>query len=236
MNIETHRPSKRYRYYDLIMAGFVAVLLCSNLIGPAKVCHVFGFHFGAGNLFFPISYIFGDILTEVYGYARSRRVIWAGFSAMAFASVMAWIVIHVPATTSDPFQQELQPALEMVLGNTWRITAASMIAFWVGEFSNSYVLAKMKIFSQGRRLWQRTIGSTLVGQGIDTAVFYPLAFAGIWPLPLMIKVIITNYFLKVGVEVFMTPATYFVVNRLKRAESEDFYDRKTDFTPFSLKD
>ncbi len=234
MQPEPH--GRRYRYYDLCMAGFVAILLCSNLIGPAKVCQIFGYQFAAADFFFPMSYIFGDILTEVYGYARSRRVIWTGFLAMAFASLMTWIIIHVPHTVSDPFQRDLQPALEVVFGNTWRIAMASLIAFWVGGFSNSYVLAKMKVWMKGKRLWQRTIGSTLVGQGMDTLLFYPLAFLGIWSLDLMVAVILASYVVKVLVEVSMTPLTYFVVNRLKRAEDVDPYDRETNFTPFSLKD
>ena len=241
---ETQRliGARRYRYYDLVLAGFVAVLLCSNLIGPAKVCELLlpfvgaTFVFGAGNIFFPISYIFGDVLTEVYGYARARRVIWAGFIAMVFASVMAWVVIHLPASDSEPFNATLQPALEVVFGNTGRIVAASIVAFWAGDFINAYVMAKMKVLTRGRWLWSRTIGSTVVGQGVDSIIFYPIAFAGIWTGQTLIAVIAFNWFFKLMVEVVMTPVTYWVVGLLKRHEHEDFYDVDTDFTPFSLKD
>ncbi len=227
---------RHYRYYDLVMAGFVAVLLCSNLIGPGKTCMLLGITFGAGNLFFPISYIFGDVLTEVYGYARARKVIWAGFGAMIFATLMGQFVIHMPADPEEPFNAVMQPALEVVFGNTWRIVIASMIAFWCGDFVNSYVLAKMKIWTRGRHLWSRTIGSTLVGQLVDSALFYPIAFYGIWQPGTMLKVIAFNWAFKVSVEVVFTPLTYLIVNWLKRAEREDYFDVRTDFTPFSLRD
>jgi queuosine precursor transporter len=235
-------PSHHYRYYDLILAGFVAVLLCSNLIGTAKVSvlavPVVGgaFVFGVGNIFFPISYIFGDVLTEVYGYARARRVIWSGFAALIFASVMAWVVINLPAASTEPFNQTLQPALEIAFGSTWRIVLASIVAFWAGDFVNAYVLARMKVWTRGRWLWTRTIGSTLLGQAVDSMIFYPLAFAGIWAGQTLAQVIAFNWFFKVMVEVVMTPATYAVVGWLKRHEHEDFYDTSTDFTPFSLED
>jgi uncharacterized integral membrane protein (TIGR00697 family) len=225
----------RYRYYDLVMAGFVTVLLCSNLIGPGKVVAVGAISFGAGNLFFPISYIFGDILTEVYGYARSRRVIWAGFIAMLFASLMSAVVLAMPADPTEPYNQVIQPALETVFGSAWRIVLASIVAFWLGDFANSYVLAKMKVRTEGRFLWMRTIGSTIVGQGIDSLVFYPIAFLGIWSTDVMLKVVLFNWFFKVAVEAALTPVTYKVVHALKRAEAEDYYDRDTNFTPFSLK-
>ncbi len=226
---------KNFKYYDFIMAGFVTVLLCSNLIGAGKVCVFFGFSFGAGNLFFPISYIFGDILTEVYGYARTRKVIWAGFAAMIFATFMSLFVVRAPVDPSSSYNEILQPALEIVFGNTWRIVAGSILGFWMGDFANSFVLAKMKIFTQGKRLWTRTIGSTLVGQFVDSIVFYPLAFYGIWEHSTMVKVIAFNLCFKVAVEVIFTPVTYKVVNFLKRVENEDYYDTKTDFTPFSIK-
>ena len=171
--------ARQYRYYDLLLGGFVAVLLCANLIGPAKVGELtvpllgITLAFGAGNIFFPVSYIFGDILTEVYGYARTRRVIWAGFGAMLFATVMAAIVLRLPPSPTEEFNVVLQPALETVFGNTWRIAAASMIAFWVGDFVNAFVLAKMKLATKGRWLWTRTIGSTIAGQGVDSFIFYP---------------------------------------------------------------
>jgi uncharacterized integral membrane protein (TIGR00697 family) len=233
---------RHYRYYDLLLGGFVAVLLCSNLIGPAKVGELTlpligtTLVFGAGNIFFPISYIFGDILTEVYGYARTRRVIWAGFSAMLFATVMTFVVLRLTPSDTEPFNAVLQPALETVFGNTWRIVAASIVAFWIGDFVNAYVLAKMKVATKGRWLWTRTIGSTIAGQGIDSLVFYPIAFAGIWATETLFGVLLFNWFFKVMVEVLMTPATYAVVGWLKRREHEDYYDTNTDFTPFSLQD
>ena len=238
--------ARGYRYYDLVLAGFVAVLLCSNLIGTAKVAEVHlpfalpligaALVFGVGNIFFPISYIFGDILTEVYGYARARRVIWAGFIAMVFAAFMSWVVIGLPPTPNEPFNAQLQPAIEIVFGNTWRIVAASIVAFWAGDFVNAYVLARMKVLTRGRWLWMRTIGSTIVGQGVDSVIFYPIAFAGIWAGDTLLHVVAFNWAFKVTVEVLMTPVTYAIVGWLKRHEHEDFYDVKTNFTPFSLQD
>jgi uncharacterized integral membrane protein (TIGR00697 family) len=230
---------KTYRYYDFVMAAFVTVLLCSNFIGAAKqaVLHlplVGEQPFGAGVIFFPISYIFGDILTEVYGYGRDRRVVWAGFGALAFASFMAWVVISLPPATSD-FMATYQGQLEGVFGNAWRISAGSMIAFWTGSFANSYVLAKMKIWTQGKWLWTRTIGSTLVGELVDSSLFYFIAFYGIWATGDIVKVAIAQYFLKSGWEAVMTPVTYRVVGFLKRVEEEDYYDRGTNFNPFVLK-
>jgi uncharacterized integral membrane protein (TIGR00697 family) len=231
--------ARSYRYYDLVMAAFVTVLLCSNFIGAAKQATVhlplFGeTTFGAGVLFFPISYIFGDILTEVYGYGRDRRVVWAGFGALVFASFMAWVVISLPPAKTD-FMASYQSHLEGVFGNSWRIALGSMIAFWAGSFSNSYVLAKMKLWTQGRWLWTRTIGSTLVGELVDSALFYFIAFYGIWATADLIKIAIAQYILKTGWEVVMTPVTYRVVGFLKRAEQEDYYDRDTNFSPFTLK-
>jgi len=227
---------RRYKYYDLVMAGFVTVLLCSNIIGPGKVCNIGGFTFGAGNLFFPISYIFGDILTEVYGYARARKVIWAGFGAMIFATIMSQIVIRMPVDPGEPYNAVIQPALETVFGNTWRIVAGSILAFWAGDFANSYVLAKMKLLTGGRYLWTRTIGSTAAGQAVDSVIFYPLAFWGVWTPDKMLEVITFNYAIKVIWEAVNTPITYVIVNFLKRAENEDYFDAKTNFTPFSLED
>jgi queuosine precursor transporter len=226
-----HQPNKQFRYYDLVMAAFVTILLCSNLIGAAKVCTVWGVTFGAGVLFFPVSYVFGDILTEVYGYARSRKVVWAGFVAMIFASFMAWFIIQLPAAQGWPNQA----ALETIFGGTPRLVAASLIAYCVGEFANSYTLAKMKIWSQGRWLWTRTVGSTIIGELIDSVIFYPIAFLGLWPTDLVIKVLVSNYLIKVIWEILMTPLTYKIVGFLKRAENEDYYDTDTNFTPFSLK-
>jgi uncharacterized integral membrane protein (TIGR00697 family) len=241
-----HLPgTHQYRYYDFLMAGFVSVLLCANLIAPAKVGYIeFPFtlpllgdnlSFGAGNLFFPLGYIFGDVLTEVYGYARARKVIWAGFGAMLFASLMAWVIVHLPPSPDEPFNALVQPAAETLFGNTWRIVVGSMVAFCVGDFVNSFVMAKMKVWTQGKWLWTRTIGSTALGQGVDSLLFYPIAFAGIWTFDTLLAVIAFNWGFKLMVEVVMTPVTYLVVNTLKRVEHEDHYDKHTDFTPFSLK-
>lgn len=230
-----------FRHYDFLVAGLVCVLLCSNLIGPGKVCTwtlplLGAVTFGAGNLFFPFSYIFGDVLTEVYGYARARRAIWAGFGAMLFATFMSWAIVNIPPEPSEPYNQQLQPALELVFGNTWRIALGSIVAYWIGDFANSFVLAKMKIWTQGRWLWTRTIGSTIVGQGVDSLAFYPIAFYGLWSTQTMISVILFNWAMKVAVEVVFTPLTYVAVNALKRAEGVDTYDVHTRFTPFSLKE
>ena len=219
------------------MAAFVAVLLCSNLIGVHKVSSVnlpfYGeYIYGAGVLFFPISYLFGDILTEVYGYARSRKVIWAGFGALIFASVMAYVITSLPdAPTMSPEQRS---AINTIFGQTPRIVAASLIAFWMGEFVNSFVLAKLKVLSEGKFLWVRTIGSTIMGEIADSLVFYPVAFFGVWSNEQLISVMIGNYFIKVLWEVAATPFTYLIVNFLKKAEHEDYYDRNTDFNPFTL--
>jgi len=227
---------KSYRYYDLILGAYVCVLLCANLIGAAKVSVVTLPWLGprtymAGVLFFPISYLFGDILTEVYGYARDRRAVWSGFAALAFAALMSAVIVHLPPAE---FWRSRQPAVEAMFGNTPRIICASIIAFWCGSFVNSYVLAKMKIWSNGRWLWTRLIGSTVCGELIDTALFYTIAFAGLWTLSDLVSVALDQYVLKSLWEVIATPATYRIVAFLKRAEQEDYYDRGTDFTPFSL--
>lgn len=230
---------RQYRYYDFIMAAFVCVLLCSNLIGAAKTAQVdlplLGtVIFSGGVLFFPISYLFGDVLTEVYGYGRDRRVVWVGFAALAFASFMAAVVLALPPA-GDDFNRGYQAHLEAVFGNTPRIVAGSMIAFWCGTFANSFVLAKMKIATQGRWLWSRTIGSTLIGEAVDSGLFYVIAFYGIWPDEQVLRVALAQYCLKTGWEVVMTPVTYRVVHFLKRHEHEDWYDRHTNFNPFRLK-
>jgi uncharacterized PurR-regulated membrane protein YhhQ (DUF165 family) len=204
--------SKTFKYYDLIMAVFVTVLICSNLIGPAKVWDAGPFHLGAGVLFFPMSYLFGDILTEVYGYARSRRVVWAGFSGLIFASFMSWVVLSLPPA---PGWQH-QAAYETVFGTTPRI-------------------AKMKVFTRGRWLAARTIGSTIAGEAVDSLIFYPLAFYGVLSNELLASVLVGNYTAKVLWEVLATPVTYRIVAYLKQVEREDFYDVDTDFTPFSLR-
>ena len=230
---------RRYRYYDLIVAAFVTVLLCANLIGAAKAAQldlpwVGTVTFGAGVLFFPISYLFGDILTEVYGYAHDRRAVWCGFAALAFASIMAAVVLTLPPAPGE-FNTQLQGGLDLVFGNTWRIVAGSMVAFWAGSLANSFVLAKLKIWSGGHHLWMRTIGSTAVGEAVDSSLFYVIAFYGLWPTDQIILVAITQYFLKTGWEVLATPLTYRLVAWLKRVENEDYYDHNTQFSPFRLR-
>jgi queuosine precursor transporter len=229
---------RQYRYYDLVMAAFVCVLLTSNLIGVRKITHVSWdgaelFAFGAGNLFFPIAYLFGDILTEVYGYARSRRVVWAGFAALAFAALQSAVIVGLPP--ADSFHDQAQ--LEWAFGTTWRIAVGSLVGYFCGEFVNSFTLAKLKVATAGRFLWMRTIGSTVTGEAVDTLIFYPIAFYGeSWmPNDLLVKVMLANYAIKVGWEVVATPLTYRIVAFFKRAEHEDFYDRETKFSPFSLK-
>jgi queuosine precursor transporter len=224
-------PTRTYKYFEFIMASFVTVLLCANLVGVSKIATLGGFTFGAGNLFFPISYLFGDVLTEVYGYAKSRRVVWAGFGALAYASLMAFVVVHLPAAAGWQGQEHLAA----VFGSTWRTALASLLGYACGEFGNSFTLAKLKVFTEGKHLWMRTIGSTVVGEAIDTLVFYPLAFYGTWETDLLVKVMMANYGVKVAWEVFATPVTYRVVAFLKRKENEDYFDKDTDFTPFSLK-
>ncbi|MBM3927724.1 MAG: queuosine precursor transporter [Sphingomonadales bacterium] len=241
---QPHRVSARdvergqFRYFDIVMVAFVVVLLLSNLIGAAKRSEVdlpgIGlWSFGAGVFFFPVSYIVGDVLTEVYGYARARRVIWMGFGALVFMAFMAWVVVALPPARDWPGQA----AYIAVFGNTWRIVFASMVAFWVGEFANSVVLARMKVLTKGRYLWTRTIGSTIVGQGLDSLLFYPLAFAGTagWTPDAIVQVVLSQFLLKTLWEALLTPLTYVVVNVLKRREGIDVFDDTTDFTPFKAK-
>src|SRR5580700_1554882 len=223
---------KSYKYYDLILGAYVCVLLCANLIGPAKVStvnlpFVGSVTFLAGVLFFPISYLFGDILTEVYGYARDRRVVWSGFAALVFAALMATVIVHLPP-------RDKNSAVEAIFGNTPRIIVASISAFWCGSFVNSYVLAKMKLWTKGRWLWTRTIGSTACGELVDSGLFYTIAFVGLWTSDQLVTVMVTQYVLKCTWEIVSTPLTYQIVGFLKRAEQEDYFDRDTDFTPFSL--
>lgn len=220
-----------FRYFDFVMAAFVTVLLLSNLIGAAKLSELWGFTFGAGILFFPLGYVIGDVLTEVYGYARARRCVWAGFGAMLFMALMSWVVVSLPPAAG----WEGQAAYEAVFGNTWRIVAASLVAFAAGEFANSFVMAKMKILTKGRHLWSRTIGSTVVGQGVDSIIFYPLAFLGIWSTTQVLTVMVTNWAMKVAWEAVLSPATYAVVGSLKRREGVDVFDEGTNFTPFSTR-
>ena len=228
---------RQYRYYDFIMAAYVCIVLCANLIGAAKMSTLHlpligSVTYMSGVLFFPISYLFGDILTEVYGYARDRRVVWAGFGALAFASLMSTVIIALPVA---PGGTEQQGALEMIFGNTPRIALGSIVAFLCGSFVNSYVVAKMKLWTSGRWLWTRIIGSTLCGELVDSALFYGIAFYGLWPNDRLIEVTIVQYFAKSGWEIIATPLTYRVVAFLKRAENEDYYDRNTNFTPFSVR-
>jgi queuosine precursor transporter len=229
-------PPRTFRYYDLLLGAFVCVLLCSNLIGVRKVAAVelplVGLvTFSAGNLFFPLSYLFGDVLTEVYGYARSRRVVWAGFAALAFAVVQSVVVVGLPPAPS--FKD--QAMLEWAFGGTWRIALASLVAYCCGEFANSFTLAKLKIITAGKHLWMRTIGSTIVGEAVDSTIFYPLALYGMMDNATLVTIMITNYVVKVMWEVLATPLTYRVVAWFKRAEQVDHYDTDTSFTPFSLK-
>lgn len=231
---------KQYRYYDFVMALFVTVLLLSNLLSSAKIIDMgasigsIPLIFDAGTLVFPIAYIFGDILTEVYGYKRSRRVIWAGFGATVLMGGFVWLAGVLPGEAA--WQESVgQSAFDMILGGITGLVIASLAAYMTGEFTNSYILARMKIATQGRFLWMRTIGSTLVGQVVDTVTFFSIAtLLGVFPAEIFISLVITNYLLKVGIEVLLTPLTLIIVNALKRAENEDAYDHATNFTPFSL--
>ncbi len=227
---------RRFAYFDYVMAAFVTILLLSNVLGAGKVAVIdlpmIGlWPFGAGILFFPVSYVIGDVLTEVYGYAHARRCIWAGFAALLFMAVMAYVVVALPPAADWGGQA----AYEQVFGQVPRIVAASIVAFWAGEFVNSYVLARMKIWTKGKALWSRTIGSTIVGQGVDSALFYPLAFYGAdgWSTQLVITVALTQWALKTGWEALLTPVTYAVVNFLKRREGVEVFDTGTNFSPFA---
>jgi conserved hypothetical integral membrane protein len=231
---------QRYRFFDLIMVLFVTVLLISNLLSSAKIIDLgasigpIPLIFDAGTLVFPISYIFGDILTEVYGFRRSRRVIWSGFLATALMGFFVWLAGILPGEAT---WQEFagQAAFEAILGGISGLIVASLIAYFVGEFSNSYVLARMKVLTNGRWLPARTIGSTLVGQGVDTTAFIAIATAlGVFPPELFAGLVLTNYLLKVGIEVLLTPLTLQIIIGLKRAENEDYFDRNTNFNPFRL--
>ena len=236
-HVEAHEVAhRRFKYFDFVMAAFVAILLLSNVIGAGKIATVDlpgigAWPFGAGILFFPLSYVIGDVMTEVYGFAHARRCIWTGFVALLFMAFMSWVVVALPPDASWHGQE----AYEAVFGQVPRIIFASMIAFWAGEFVNSVVLAKMKLWTKGRHLWTRTIGSTVVGQGVDSMFFYPLAFFGILDSTTLLNVMVTQWLLKVSWEVLLTPVTYAVVGFLKRREGVDVYDRDTDFTPFSAK-
>jgi uncharacterized PurR-regulated membrane protein YhhQ (DUF165 family) len=256
MNTETPH---NYRYYDLLMALFVTVLLISNLLSSAKIIDLkaslgpIALAFDAGTLVFPISYIFGDVLTEVYGYKRSRRVIWAGFGANVLLAFFVWFAAALPS--DHIWQQDVanqicngavggcvgdtsgvaDASYHALLGGISGLIVASLVAYFMGEFSNSYVLAKMKVWSEGRWLWTRTIGSTLVGEGVDTLVFTVIATAlGVFSRDIFVSLVVTNYIFKVGFEAILTPVTYRVVNTLKRVENEDYFDRQTDINPFQF--
>ena len=233
---------RQFRYFDLIMAVFVTVLVVSNVASSAKIVDlrfsVFGVKmaFDGGTILFPVSYIFGDILTEVYGYKRSRRVIWTGFFCLALSAVVFWVLQNLPGeATWQSYAGDA--AYAAILGGmaSGGIVLGSLAGFWSGEFSNSFVLAKMKIWTDGRYLWMRTIGSTLVGELVDSAVFVSVAsLFGVFPWSLFLTLTLTNYLFKCAIEALMTPATYAAVGFLKRAESEDYYDRETDFNPFKV--
>ncbi len=229
---------RSHRYFDLVMVAFVVVLVCSNLIGPAKAAtldlpFIGAVTFGAGVLFFPVSYIFGDILTEVYGYDRARRVIWTGFAALIFAAIMAAVVVALPPAPTWPNQR----VYEIAFGNTWRIAGASMLAYFCGEFVNSFVLAKMKVASEGRNMKTRFVASTVAGEAVDSAIFYPLAFwnSGIMPNELVMTLVVSQFITKTLVEIAFLPITARIVAALKRAENLDHFDRDTDFNPFKIK-
>ena len=227
---------RAYRHYDLVLAAFVAILLLSNVLGAGKIAvvdlPVVGpWPFGAGILFFPVSYLLGDVLTEVYGYARARRAVWAGFAGLVFLAAMAWVVVALPPAPGWAHQA----AYEAVFGQVGRIVAASIAAFWAGEFVNAYVLARKKMWTDGRALWTRLVGSTVLGEGVDSLLFYPLAFwrAPGFPDALVVRVLLTQWALKVAWELLLMPVTYRVVAWLKRAEGVDVFDRSTDFSPFA---
>lgn len=229
---------RNFRYFDFMMAAFVTILLLSNIIGAGKravidLPSIGPWPFGAGILFFPVSYVLGDVLTEVYGYSRARRCVWAGFVALLFMVFMSLVVVALPPDKGWTGQA----AYEAVFGQAWRIASASLCAFWAGEFVNSFVLARMKVLTRGRWLWSRTIGSTIVGEGVDSLIFYPMAFLGAtgWTGHQVLVVLMTQWGLKVSWEVILTPATYAVVGFLKRREGVDVFDEQTDFSPFRAK-
>jgi hypothetical protein len=248
----TSGAQRHFRFFDFVMTGFVVILLLSNLIGAAKQAQITlplvgSVTFGAGVLFFPVSYIIGDVLTEVYGYANARRSIWAGFFALLFMVVMSVAVVYIPANPEWALASARytvagrevtapnQAAYMAIFGQTPRIVLASLAAFWAGEFVNSFVLARMKVLTGGKHLWSRTIGSTIVGEGVDSLLFYPLAFLGVagFPLHLILSLIATQWIIKTAWEAALTPVTYLVVHFLKRREGVDVYDEDVNFSPFS---
>ena len=240
------RVARTYRFLDLVMVLFVTVLLTSNIASSAKIVDWgvslpawlggLPLAFDAGTLLFPISYIFGDVLTEVYGYQRSRRVIWVGFGAAALLSATLWLVSRMPGEAL--WQQSVgQGAYDAILGgvSSGGIIVASLLAYFAGEFSNSYTLARLKVLTHGRWLWLRTIGSTLIGEGVDSLLFVGIAcLAGVFPWAIALTLVVTNYLFKVSIEVLFTPLTYQIVSLLKRLENEDYYDINTNFNPFHL--
>lgn len=248
VSVEEGNMQKQYRFFDIIMALFVTVLLLSNLLSSAKLIDLnasigsIPLIFDAGTLVFPISYIFGDVLTEVYGYRRSRRVIWMGFIAMLLMVVFVWLAGVLPGEPNwlmdanfGPDVVPGQTAYDTLLGGISGLAVASLAAYFVGEFSNSYVLARMKVATKGRWVWARTISSTLVGQAVDTVTFILIATAlGVFSMEAFWGLVITNYILKVGIEVIMTPITLQVIRLLKAAENEDVFDTHTNFNPFKL--
>lgn len=223
-------PPRLYKHLDLITASFVAVLIISN-VAAVKTVSFGALVFDGGTLLFPLAYIFGDVLTEVYGYARSRRVIWIGFFWLALAAIIFALVGYLPAAG---FWTD-QTAWDKILGQTPRIVIGSLAAYFVGVITNSFILAKLKLITQGRWLWLRTIGSTLGGELIDSAVFVVIAFGGVFTNAEVVQLIVSNYLFKCAVEVLFTPVTYRIVAFLKRAENEDYYDRETNFNPFTVR-
>jgi queuosine precursor transporter len=219
---------RRFRYLDLLTIGFVVVLLISNLVGP-KICQLGPLRPSAAEFLFPLTYICGDIFTEVYGYGASRRAIWLGFFAMALLSLMGQLSVALPPAP----EWHGQDAFATVFGLVPRFAAASLIAYWAGEFTNSFTLAKLKLVTRGRWLWTRTVGSTITGQAVDTAVIVVVAFAGAQPAAMLLRMILSSYLIKVAVEVIATPVTYAVVGWLKRVEAVDAYDAGTNFNPFA---
>ncbi len=230
-DVQTVLPDKQLKYYDIILGLFVAVLLISN-VASTKIVKLGAFTFDGGTLLFPLSYIFCNILTEVYGYRKARKVIWTGF----FSAALMAVTLLVVGALEPAAGWEHQEAYDKILGLTPRIVIASLTAYFIGEFLNSFTLAKLKVFTKGRFLWVRTIGSTAIGQALDTAIFIAIAFTGVLPVTLLISVFVSNYIFKVLFEVFATPLTYKTVDFLKKNERVDVYDIKTDFNPFHLKE
>lgn len=224
-----HKVKSRFRFLDLLTLGFVVILMISNLIGP-KICQIGWLRPSAAEFLFPLTYICGDVFTEVYGYGASRRAIWLGFFAMALLAAMGQLAVALPPAP----EWHDQDAFTTVFGLVPRFAMASLVAYWAGEFTNSYTLAKLKLLTGGRWLWTRTVGSTVTGQAVDTTVMILVAFVGTQPAPMLLRMVLSSYLIKVAVEVVATPLTYMVVNHLKRAENIDAFDRRTNFNPFAV--